>query len=221
LKKRLDKGEDFAALAKQFSEDPNAENGGDLGFIKKGTLSELAFEERAFALGTGQVSDVFETRLGFHIIKVSERQEQTVHVSQIFLKDSPPEPLMQKTMDQMDSVRTHCQSPEDFIAAVRRLSTDNQSRAANGRMGWTSLYALAGPLRAIIDSLQSGQISVPQRDGDDCILYRLDDKVSQRRLTIEDDFDLLADKAREISGQAKLINLVKRWRKDVFVDIRL
>src|SRR5262249_39044490 len=71
---RLKKGEDFAALAKQLSEDQaNNDKGGDLGFIHRGH-TEQAFETTAFALQPGELSDVVETRRGLHILKVDERK---------------------------------------------------------------------------------------------------------------------------------------------------
>jgi peptidyl-prolyl cis-trans isomerase D len=71
---RLKKGEDFAAVAKEVSEDKaNKDKGGDLGFIRRGNAEE-AFESAAFALQAGELSGVVETRFGFHVIKVDERK---------------------------------------------------------------------------------------------------------------------------------------------------
>jgi peptidyl-prolyl cis-trans isomerase SurA len=221
IKQRLDNGEDFMALARSYSDDPNAANGGDLGFIKKGTLNELTFEEKAFSLGPGQISDIFESRLGFHIITVVEKKDQMAHVRQIFVKVTPPEDVLQKTSARLDSIKTHCKSREDFIAAVKSLSTDNQSKANNGRVGWVQLYELPEKVRVALDSLKTDEISAPVRDGEDFTLFRVDDRKAQRKLTIEDDYNLLADKTREISMQKKLFDLVKKWRQDVFVEERL
>jgi peptidyl-prolyl cis-trans isomerase C len=71
--KRVKKGEDFAALAKQFSEDGSRESGGDLGFFARGRMVG-PFEEAAFALKPGQISDLVRTQFGYHIIKVEERK---------------------------------------------------------------------------------------------------------------------------------------------------
>ena len=67
-------GKDFAALAKQHSQDPgSAQNGGDLGFFQQGQMVG-PFNDVAFALAPGAISDLVETDFGFHIIKVAEKQ---------------------------------------------------------------------------------------------------------------------------------------------------
>ncbi len=221
IKRRLDNGEDFAKLAKQYSDDPSSENGGDLGFIKKGTLGELVFEEKAFALNPGQTSDIFESRLGFHIVSVIDKKDQMVHVRQIFVKVTPPEEYVQKMLGRLDSIKTHCATLQDFVAAVTSMSTDNQSKVNDGRMGWLALYELPESIRTVVDSLKPGEASKPVRDGNDCTLYWVDDRKGQRKLTMEDDYALLAEKTREITAQKKLIDLVRKWRQEVFVEVRL
>ena len=71
--KRAKQGEDFAALAKELSDDGSKENGGDLGFFPRGRMVP-AFEEAAFTLQSGQMSEVVRTQFGYHIIKAEERK---------------------------------------------------------------------------------------------------------------------------------------------------
>jgi peptidyl-prolyl cis-trans isomerase C len=74
LLKKIKAGEDFAALAKQNSEDPgSAVQGGDLGFFTPGQMVPQ-FNDVAFKLAPGAVSDLVETQFGFHIIKVVDKQ---------------------------------------------------------------------------------------------------------------------------------------------------
>ncbi len=68
------KGEDFAELARKYSEGPSAPNGGDLGWVTPGKMVQ-SFEEAAFKLQPGQISDVVSTVYGLHIIKVDEVKE--------------------------------------------------------------------------------------------------------------------------------------------------
>jgi peptidyl-prolyl cis-trans isomerase C len=66
-------GEDFAELAREISEGPTAERGGDLGFFPH-SMMEPAFADAAFALEPGQISEVVRSNYGFHVIKVEEKR---------------------------------------------------------------------------------------------------------------------------------------------------
>ena len=78
LLKDLKAGKDFAATAKANSQDPgSAPNGGDLGYFEQGQMVP-PFEQAAFALKAGEMSEVVETQFGYHIIKVADKQDSRV-----------------------------------------------------------------------------------------------------------------------------------------------
>jgi parvulin-like peptidyl-prolyl isomerase len=114
LVRRARAGENFDTLAKEYSTDPsNKDKGGDLGWFGRGRMVK-AFEDAAFALQPGQVSDVVQTQFGYHIIKMDERRngtnaqgqpEEQVHARHILLasgegeEDNPMGPPQQTARD--------------------------------------------------------------------------------------------------------------------------
>jgi len=77
VQKRLKVGEDFAVLAKEISECPSNIKGGDLGYFERGKMVK-PFEDVVFKLKTGEVSDIVETRFGYHLIKVVDKKPASV-----------------------------------------------------------------------------------------------------------------------------------------------
>jgi len=110
LLKQARAGADFAALAKEHSQDPqSAVQGGDLGFFPKGQMVP-SFDAAAFATAPGQITDVIETQFGYHIIKVAEqRPARTVPIADV--RDKIREFLQQrqrqeKTMAFVETLKT-------------------------------------------------------------------------------------------------------------------
>ncbi len=104
IKQDIIAGKDFSKAAKDFSDDPgSASKGGDLGFIGRGEMVE-EFENTAFSLDEGQISDPIRTEFGYHIIKAGEKKTEDgaekLHVSHILMKVDPG----YETMDSLNTV---------------------------------------------------------------------------------------------------------------------
>lgn len=117
----LRKGGDFAAAARRFSMDPGSkEQGGSLGWVRRGVGYDPKFEEAAFSLRPGQVSDPVESAFGFHLIQVERAQPAEVQLRHVLI------------MPEMDSVQAD---------SARRLA-DQVHLALDGGASFDSLQRL-------------------------------------------------------------------------------
>jgi peptidyl-prolyl cis-trans isomerase C len=98
IQQRLKKGEDFATLAKETSECPSGANGGDLDYFQRGQMVG-PFEDAAFALKPGSVSDIVETQFGYHLIKVTDKKDAST-VSYDDIKGKIEEYLKQQKVNE-------------------------------------------------------------------------------------------------------------------------
>ncbi len=105
IQKQLQEGADFAELARQYSEDPGSKSrGGDLGFTSRGEFVK-PYEEAAFTMKTGEVSDIVESQFGFHLIEVLDRRGEKVHTRHCLIQ-LPISPEDEKrTIAKLDSIR--------------------------------------------------------------------------------------------------------------------
>jgi len=220
-KRELDAGMSFEEAAKKYSESPEGASGGDLGFLAKGSTTELAFEERAFSLPIGRVSEPFETRLGFHIIKVEEKKGMSVRISHILVRHAPTEGQREALVAKLDSLRGAIKDRAAFESAVREMSVDNATRIRGGDMGWLTLLEMPSSVREAVQGVEVGQISAVVADGNVFSIYMVSKHADSRRLTLENDYTLIAEKARDIFAQKQLLDNVKKWREKIFIDVRI
>jgi peptidyl-prolyl cis-trans isomerase C len=98
IQQKLKDGQDFATLAREHSQGPSAKNGGDLGYFGRGQMVK-PFEDAAFALKPGQVSEIVETQFGYHLIKVVDKQPERI-MAYAEVKDRLNQHLKTQRIDQ-------------------------------------------------------------------------------------------------------------------------
>lgn len=129
-------GEDFAELAKKFSDDfGSARLGGDLGWTKRGKFVP-AFEAAAYSLEEGEISPVIESEFGFHIIQLLSRRGNAINTRHILVKPEITEEDLQRASYFMDSIRQLLISGHSgFSQAVKKWGIEDvQSYHNDGKM---------------------------------------------------------------------------------------
>ena len=130
LKEMLAEGDDFAALAKEYSQDPGtASKGGDLGWFGKGEMVK-SFEEAALSLNKGEVSEPVKTLFGWHLIKVydkkEEKKEPKVLASHILIKITPSDETIELIKAQAENFADEVKK-KDFAKAAAENSLKVES----------------------------------------------------------------------------------------------
>ncbi|MBR5844453.1 MAG: peptidylprolyl isomerase [Bacteroidaceae bacterium] len=176
---KIQAGEDFAALAAQYSEDPGSQSrGGYLGFVKGGRLI-YPFEKVAFSMQPGEVSEPVETRFGYHIIKVhSVRPDQgerlCAHIFLMVPRDATPE-VEAQIKAQADAIYSDLMAGADFAQMAREKSQDQANAMRGGELPWVSSGELVKELDNLVFSLEVGQIAAPVRTNFGYHIVRLND----------------------------------------------
>ncbi len=158
LRNEIVGGADFASLAELYSEDPgSARRGGELGFVNRGTLVP-AFEQVAYTLSSGEVSEVVETEFGYHIIEAVEILGDKINARHILVtpKVSPADEdsIYAFALSIRDSIETN----EQFSAMAERHSDDASTGESGGRLGWVDPERF--PVEAIAKVLPSIELGI-------------------------------------------------------------
>ncbi len=122
--KRVKAGEDFAALAKQYSEDDtNSANGGDLDYFGRGSMVP-EFEQAAFTMKPGEVSELVKTSFGFHIIKLVERRDAATRPLAELRTEIEDQLKMQKAQQQAEQTAKTVEPQMKTAADMDRIAKE-------------------------------------------------------------------------------------------------
>ena len=217
----LNLGMSFELLAKAHSQDTSAAKGGDLGYFKRGQL-DPAFERALDALKNGQyASNPVKTKLGWHIPRVLGRKEDGVRSAQILLRTIPTAKDTAAVVALADSLQKNLKTSEAFAAAAKKFSEDKSSNFAGGRLGWFQRNEMEPADVDPVANLNVGEISEPVLIDGAYHLFRLDDSRQTRDLNLEEDYSKIEQMAATHLENQKLQALVKKWREEVHIEIRM
>ncbi|MBD5296267.1 MAG: hypothetical protein HDS25_08145 [Bacteroides sp.] len=182
LLREIKGGADFAELAKQYSEDRGtSQRGGDLGYMVAGRYP-YSFEKVAFSMQPGEVSDITETRMGYHIIKVTDRrpamgQVRVAHILLMNPQDGNPE-TMAANKARIDSIYAVAKAdPSKFEQLARDFSNDPGSARQGGMLPWFGAGQMVPEFEEVAFTLPNQSLSEPfQTQFGWHLIYKYDQK---------------------------------------------
>lgn len=222
IKARLEKGEDFEELARQFSEDPgSASKGGDLGMMERGDLVK-EFEEVAYALNPGEISDIVRTRFGFHIIQLKRKVGDKINPRHILIRlDTSPQDAKASVARLLELRSEILAGKITFEEAVQKYSKDEATASKGGDLGWFQLDQFQIPsFKEAVLKLNPGEISEPVNTRFGYHLIRLDDRRAARKLDLKTDWQQIEQWALNLKRQEEFQKWVAVAKKDVYIEIK-
>ncbi|UFH56601.1 peptidylprolyl isomerase [Spirosoma sp. KNUC1025] len=229
IKKRVENGEDFGKLAKEFSEDvSSAERNGDLGFAKRGMMV-APFEGAALKLKPNEMSDVVESEFGLHLIQLLETRGAEYHARHILLRPDYNRLDLAGPTHFLDSLRNLIQIDSlKFEKGAKDFSEDKGTADAGGLLrdpqSGSSRLAMDGSMEyalfQMLDTMQVGSISKP-------LPYRTEDGKSAMRLLYfkskvpphTADFSKDFEKLQTIVLQNKKNRAIDDWFRKSVADV--
>jgi peptidyl-prolyl cis-trans isomerase SurA len=213
-------GEDFYLLAENYSDDPSAKNGGDLGWFSRGEMVP-EFEKAAFSLQPGQISNVVESQFGFHIIKVTDRKANKVRASHILVSFRPSSVDLKQAELLADSIYNLILNGTNFVNLVAQFSDDENSVDSEGDIGWFASDELFPEFRQVVADLQPGEFSKPVLSRFGYHILKVLDKKASRPLNFTEDYDDIEEIARRYKTQKELQRWLELTREKYFIEVKL
>jgi len=221
LKKRVDSGENFEELAKQFSQDPaSAVKGGDLGMISRGDFV-TEFETAAFALNDGEISEVVQTQFGYHVIQMIERRGEKIRTRHILIMVAPTSSDEQLTIQELSAIRDRALSGEAFDSLAIQYSDDENVTKDKGLLGTFEPDQLIIPqFKSVISALKEGEISEPFKTDFGYHIVKLEKKEAARKISLENDWQKIHDMANNFKMEKEYRNWIKQLKNEVPIQIK-
>lgn len=235
--RRVNSGEaDFSILAKFYSEDGSARNGGELGYMGRNQLVP-EFANVAFTLNDPKkVSKIVRSEYGYHIIQLIDKKGDKINVRHILLKPHIDDSEIEKGIARLDSIANDIRANKfTFDAAALALSDDKDTRNNHGLManvdqqnGTVSsrfeMQDLPADVAKVVDTLSVGQISRAFRMTNDkgqevCAVVMLKNRIEGHPANMTEDFQTLRDVVVNKRKEEKIELWIKDKIKTTYVRI--
>lgn len=206
LKRRIEEGTSFAAMAVMYSEGPSANSGGEIGFQGRAQL-DPEYAAAAFNLRGNRISNVVKSQFGYHIIQLIDRRGDRVNTRHILMTPKISIEAKEQALNRLDSLANLIRRGEiSFADAAARFSNDKNTRNNGGlAINPNSLSSrftveeLDGNISKVLSTMRIGEISDPFESIDPesrqptFKFVKLIDKIDSHKANLQNDYQKLAD----------------------------
>jgi peptidyl-prolyl cis-trans isomerase SurA len=213
----LRNGADFATAARRFSASPEGQQGGSLGWFRRGRMVP-EFEQAAFALRPGQISDPVKTSFGWHVIQVERVQPAEVNARHVLIAPELTDADRERARLLADSLHRAILAGASFDSLQRRHHDPGQPREAPT----VPLDNLPEPYRAPLDSALAGTLVPPfiATDPSGRIGYAIV-RITDRQPAGEVRFEDVRDRIRaQLAQELSIRRYVDRLKRSAYVEVR-
>jgi peptidyl-prolyl cis-trans isomerase SurA len=231
LRRRVIDGENFATLAILYSEDPgSAVKGGEIGFFGRGELYP-EYEAAAFKLQEGEISEIVESKAGFHIIQLIERKGDYINTRHILLQTKPSPEDLENARLRLDTVLVQIRNGEITFEDAAMKYSDDPGKSGGGYIinpydgtTWFEMDQLEPQVSFVINKLDVGEISSPvpakTEEGKEAYrLIKLKDRAEPHRANLNDDYSLITGWALEFKKQEKIREWVDKNVQNAYIMV--
>ncbi len=221
LRQQILDGADFATISARYSGLGAGANGGDLGYVSRDDVVP-EFARAAFNLSVGDISGVIRTQFGYHIIKCEGIRGDQLKLRHVLLAVQATHEDTLRTAQLADSLIKEIHNGADFAALAKQFSSDDNTRAQGGELGWFDVNKLPPEFASEVKGwTKVGEVRGPVYAQTGLHILKLLDYTPEKHLTLKDDYD----RVKEMARQQKLAKYTDKWiddiKKDTYIDIRL
>ena len=220
IQQRLDSGADFAELAREYSDCPSSEQGGDLGFFSRGMMVK-PFEDAAFSLSVGEISQPVQSQFGYHIIKLNERSGDEIRASHILKTISATDADEEREMALMNDLRDEIHSGADFAEIAEEYSMDPDSATDGGLLGDFTEQDIPQLFSAPIMSTPVGDVTEVLKHESMLYLFSRDKENPSRLYTYEEVKEQVQAYLMQIKQMEAYDEWIQEAKRDAFIEISL
>ena len=211
----------FEEAAKQYSMDPgSAANGGSLGFVGRGMFVK-PFEDAAFALAPGELSDLIETQFGMHLLRLDEKTPTQIKVSHILLMPVADDNDRANTVKKLEALRSDIIDGKTSLAEqVVLLTEDDYIRSRKGRMGLTDLSNLPEDIHDLLLNIPLEKLSMPVLSGDQYHLIIVHQRIAGGKINLTDHWAELENMTLEFKKRHRYENWITDQRERMYIQLK-